>query len=94
MPVNDIQQFAGKKFAVILVDHSEKKAGDWYVVGGVAKIKNGRLFVDRGTDADFPIPDDTYDRIQAVSPKIAAVVGDAEFVTTLTIGPLPDEKTA
>jgi hypothetical protein len=90
----DIQQIAGKKFAVILVDYCEKKEGDWYVVAGVAKVKEGRLFVDRGTDTDFPIPDDTYDRIQEVSSKIASVVGDAEFVTTLTIGPLPDEKTA
>ena len=90
----DIHSLPGKKFAVILVDYSEKKDGDWFVVGGHAKIKEGRLFVDRGTDIDFPIPEDTYDRIKAVTSDIASIVGDAEFVTTLTVGPLSDEKSA
>jgi hypothetical protein len=86
----DIQCLAGRRIAVILVDYSEKQSGDWYVVSGVAKVKDRRLFVDRGTDTDFPIPDDTHDRIKEVTPAIASVVGDAEFVITLSVGPKPD----
>lgn len=89
-----IDHLSGKKFAVILVDYSEKEEGDWFVVGGRAKIREGRLFVDRGTDTDFPIPDDTYDRIKAVTADIASVVGDAEFFTTLTVGAMPEENNA
>jgi hypothetical protein len=89
-----IEHLSGKKFAVILVDYSEKKDGDWFIVGGRAKIREGRLFVDRGTDIDFPIPDDTYDRIKEVTADIISVVGDAEFFTTLTVGPMPEEKNA
>lgn len=62
--MTDIAQFSGKEFAVILVDYCEKKEGDWILVRGVGKVKEGRLFVDRGTEADFPIPEDTYERIQ------------------------------
>ncbi|HRE79694.1 MAG TPA: hypothetical protein PLN52_01540 [Opitutaceae bacterium] len=86
-----IEHLPGKKFAIILVDYSEKKDGDWLVVSGRAKLKDGRLFVDRNTEIDFPIPEDTYDRIREVRPEIATVVGDAEFFTTLTIGAMPDE---
>lgn len=84
----DLEQYSGRKIAVILIDYSDDNAGEWYVVFGCAKIKEGRLFVDRETDTDFPIPEATYDRIRRVTPDISSIVGDAEFVVTLTVGPL------
>jgi hypothetical protein len=88
----DVYSFSGKKLAVILIDYSERNDGDWFVVGGYAKVKDGRLYVDRGTDTDFPFPEDTYDRIKAVTSELTPIIGDAEFVTTLTIGPVSDVK--
>lgn len=82
----DLEQYSGRKFAVILIDYSDNKAGEWYVVLGRAKINGGRLFVDRGTDTDFPIPLAAYDRVRRVTPDIASVVSDAEFAVTLTVG--------
>jgi len=90
----NLNALSGKPFAVILVDYTDDPDGEWYVVQGVAIIKEGLLFVDRGVDIDFPIPEDTYDRIKAVGPDIASIVGDAEFFVTLTVGPIPDESAA
>jgi hypothetical protein len=75
--MTDIAQFSGKEFAVILVDYCEKKEGDWILVRGVGKVKEGRLFVDRGTETDFPIPEDTYERIQIRVCLFCLALGDA-----------------
>ena len=87
-----LEELDGKPFAVILVDYTEGKEGAWHVFRGQAKLASGRLFVDRGTDTDFPIPDNTLDRIKQVTPQIASVVGDAEYFTMLTVGPLLGEN--
>ena len=85
-----IGHLSGRKIAVVIVDYSEKEDGDWYVISGRAKIIGDQLFIDQGMEADFPIPGDTYDRIKEVNADSASIVGDAEFVTTLTVGRKPD----
>jgi hypothetical protein len=87
--VPDLEQLAGKSFAIILIDYCENTDGDWSVIRGIGKIKDGRLFIDRSTDVDFPIPEDTYGRIKRPTPEIASVVGHAEYYIPLTVGPLP-----
>ena len=91
----DIHQLGGKKFAVILVDYSEDHDdSEGYVIGGRAKIADGRLFVERGSDRDFPVPEDTYERIKPVDPSVAPILFDAEYCVMLTIGPAPDRPSA
>jgi len=90
--VIDLSQLAEKRFAIILVDYSEGKDDSWSVVFGRAKVAGTRLSVDRGTGRNFPIPDDTHDRIKAVTPDVASILGDAEYFTMLTVGPLPGDK--
>jgi hypothetical protein len=88
----ELSLLAEKRFAIILVDYTEGRDDSWSVVFGRAKIVGRRLFVDRGTGTDFPIPDDTHDRIKAVSAEVASILGDAEYFTMLTIGPKPSDK--
>jgi hypothetical protein len=91
----DIHQLSGKRFAIILVDYSKSDdKPESYVVGGRAKIADGRLFVDRGTDHDFPVPEDTYERIKPVAPSVASILFDAEYQVTLTIGPASAKPSA
>lgn len=87
----DVQSLAGVKIALLIMDYSESEEGEGYVVDGHGKIRGGKLFLDRGTDTDFPIPEDTYDRIKPVTRVQAQVVGDAQFLLILTAGQKPDD---
>lgn len=87
----DVQSLDGAKIALLIMDYSESKDGEGYVIDGHGKIRDGKLFLDRGTDTDFPVPEDTYHRIKPVTPEQAQIVGDAEFLLILTAGPKPDD---
>lgn len=87
----DVQSLAGVRIAILIMDQSESAEGEGYLVEGHAKIREGKLFLDRGTDIDFPVPEHTYGRIKPVTPEQAEVVGDAQFLLILTAGPKPDD---
>jgi len=87
----DVQSLAGAKIALLIMDYSESEDGEGYVVNGHGKIRDGKLVLDRGTDTDFPVPEDTYHRIKPVTPQQAQIVGDAEFMLILTAGPKPND---
>ena len=51
------------KFAVIMVEDDGTENGDWVVLSGIAKWRDGQLTIDRGMDVpEFPIPDTALDR--------------------------------
>lgn len=87
----DVQTLAGVKIALLIMDYSESEDGEGFLVDGLGKIRDGKLFLDRGTDTDFPVPEDSYARIAPVTPEQAEVVGDAKFLLILTAGPKPDD---
>ena len=89
--MTDFTHVHDKKFAVILVEDDGTKDGKWTVVTGVAKWRDGHLFVHRAMDvSEFPIPDETLDRVKPVLPQVREILEDAEFCLTLTVGPLPE----
>jgi hypothetical protein len=86
----DLSHIHERKFAVILVEDDDTEDGKWTVVAGVAKWRDGHLFVHRGTDVpDFPIPDDTLHRVKPVHPEVRQILEGADFSITLSVGPLP-----
>ena len=88
----DFTYIHDKKFAVIFIQDDGTEDGKWTVLTGVAKWRDGQLFVDRGMDSpEFPIPGDTLDRVKPVLPEVRAVLGEADFCTILRVGPLPEE---
>ena len=40
---------------------------------------------------EFPIPDDTLDRVKPVLPEVREILEEAEFCTMLRVGPLPED---
>jgi hypothetical protein len=87
----DLTHIQDKKFAVILVEDDGTEDGKWTVVTGVARWRDGHLFVHRGMDVpEFPIPDETLDRVKPVLPEVREILEDAEFCVTLSVGPLPE----
>lgn len=81
-----------KKFAVILVEDDGTEDGAWTVLTGVAKWRDGHLFVHRGMDVpEFPIPDDTLDRVKPVQPTVRDILGEADYYTMLWVGPVPKD---
>ena len=75
-----------------MVDDDGSKDGDWVVMTGIAKWQNGHLSLYRGEDTpEFPIPDDTLDRIKPVASEVREILGDAEYSIMLSVGPIPDD---
>jgi hypothetical protein len=87
----DVQTLVGVRLAILIMDYSGGEDGDGYLVEGFGKITDGKLFLDRGTGTDFPIPDHTYGRIKPVTSEQTEVVGDAQFLLILNAGPKPDD---
>ena len=87
----DVSRLVGVKIALLIMDYSESEEGEGYLVDGFGKVRDGKLFLDRGTDTDFPVPEDTYSRIKPVTLEQAELVGDAQFLLILTAGPKPDD---
>ena len=88
----DFTHIHDKKFAVIFVEDDGTEDGKWTVLTGVAKWRDGHLSVHRGMDVpEFPIPDDTLDRVKPVLPEVREVLEQADFCTMLSVGPLPPD---
>jgi hypothetical protein len=88
--MTDFALIHDKKFAVIFVEDDGTEDGRWTILTGLAKWQDGHLFVHRGMDVpEFPIPDETLDRVKPVLPEVREVLGNADFCTMLRVGPLP-----
>jgi hypothetical protein len=88
----DLAHIHDKKFAVIFVEDDGTEEGACTVLTGVAKWREGHLFVHRGMDVpEFPIPDDTLDRVKQVQPEIRDVLEEADYWTMLLVGPIPED---
>jgi len=90
--MTDFTLIHGKKFAVIFVEHDGTEDGKWTVLTGVAKWRDGHLFVHRGMDVpEFPVPDNTLDRVKPVLPEVREMLEEADYCTMLSVGPLPED---
>lgn len=91
----DLAFIHNKRFSIIFVEDDGTEEGRWIVVTGIAKWREGHLFVQRSIDfPEFPIPDDTLDRVKPVAPSIREILDNADFCTMLTVGPLPPDINA
>ncbi len=89
--MHDLAYLHDKKLAVILVEDDGTEAGDWVVLAGVAKWRGGQLFVHGGMDVpEFPIPEETFDRIKPVAPEARDILEEADYSVMLTVGPIPE----
>jgi hypothetical protein len=87
----DFTQVHDKKFAVIFVEDDGTEDGKWTILPGIAKWRDGHLSVFRIMDVpEFPIPDDTLDRVKPVLPEAREVLEQADYCTMLFVGPLPE----
>jgi len=90
--MRDLSHIHDKKFSVIFVEEDGSEHGNWSLLTGIAKWQDPHLVVHRGMDfPEFPIPDGTLDRVKEVPPEIRECVGDADYYTMLTVGPLPPD---
>lgn len=88
----DFSRLHNKMLAVLLVEGYHTDDGRWTMLLGQAKWEDGHLYVHRGMDVpEFPIPDDTLDRIRRVPPEEKEFFAHADYCTLLTVAPLPPE---
>ena len=93
--MTDLATIHDKKFAVIFVEDDGTEHGKWTILTGVAKWRDEHLFVHRGLDVpEFPIPDDTLDRVKPVLPEVRGMFDEADYYTMLFVGPLPKDTDA
>jgi hypothetical protein len=91
----DLAYLHDRKFAVIMVEDDGTEDGDWVVLSGIAKWRDGQLTIDRGMDVpEFPIPDTALDRIKPVAPEVRHILYDADYSVTLSVGPIPPDEDA
>ena len=90
--MQDLSYLHDKKFAVIMVEDDGSEAGDWVVFSGVAKWRDGELFVHRGMDVpEFPVPESAFHRIKPVSAEVKHILQDADYSVTCLVGPIPPD---
>lgn len=90
--MRDLSHIHDKKMSVIFVEDDGTELGNWTLLTGIAKWRDPHLVVDRGMDfLEFPIPDATLGRVKEVPAEIREFVGDADYYTMLTVGPLPPD---
>ena len=88
----DLAYLHDRKFAVIMVEDDGTEDGDWVVLAGVAKWRDGALSVHRGMDTpEFPIPDTALDRIRPVAPEDKEILYHADYSVSLSVGPIPTD---
>lgn len=88
----DFTHIHDKKFAVIIVEDDGMEDGKWTIFVGIAKWRDGHLFVHRGMDLpEFSIPNNTLDRVKPVLPEVRETLEQADYCTMLRAGPLPDD---
>ncbi len=62
------------------------------VLTGIAKQREGHLFLDRGPDLpEFPIPDEALPRIQRIAPELRGLLGGPDYAILLN-GRLDSEQ--
>ena len=89
--MHNLDHLHGKKFVVILVEDDDTEDGEWIVLAGVAEWRGGQLLVHRGMDVpEFPIPEETLDRIKPVAPEVRDILEGADYSVMLTVGPIPE----
>jgi hypothetical protein len=88
----DLAYLDDQKFAAIMIDDDGVKEAEWVVLSGIAKWRDGQLFIHRGMDIpEFPIPETAWDRIKPVSPEVKHILFDSDYSVTLSVGPLPPD---
>jgi hypothetical protein len=89
--MQDLSHLHDKKFAIIMIEDDGSEEGDWVVISGFAKWRNGHLFLHREMDIpEFPVPDEALDRINLVSADVRDILEGAAYSITLSVGPIPD----
>lgn len=87
----DLAYVSEKKFAVLFCEECEGKDDEWHLLTGVAKWREGNLFVHRGMDLpEFWIPTHALNRVQPSKSEMLETFGGAEFFIVLKIGPIPE----
>jgi hypothetical protein len=89
--MRDLSYLHDEKFAVIMVEDNGSEDGDWVVLWGIAKWRDGHVFVHRGMDTpEFPVPDNALDRIKPVNADVRDILEGAEYFVSLSVGPIPN----
>ena len=90
--MHDLSYLHDKKFALIMVEDDGSEEGDWVVLSGTAKWRDGGLFVHRGMDVpEFPLPESAFHRIKPASADVRHILHDADYCITCLVGPIPPD---
>ena len=90
--MHDLSYLHNTRFAVIMVEDDGSEDGEWVMFSGIAKWRDGELFVHRGIEVpEFPIPESTFHRIKPVAAEVRNILGDADYSVTCLVGPIPPD---
>jgi hypothetical protein len=82
----------GKPFALLLCAETEDGENDWAVFPGIARVRDGTLFLERsGNDPDVEIRPEWHHLIRPVKPEVRQILLGADYSLSLSVGNLPDD---
>ena len=83
----DISELENRVLALIATGTNSRGEKETAVFTGTMRRVGGSLVFDRGSNGKaFGIPSDWYERIKAVKPKVKAILLEADYCITLTVG--------
>ena len=85
----DLTTLDGKLFTLLLICTTPEGEDDWAVFPGIARVEDGKLYLDRGAKPRFDIRPEWIGRIQSVDPALRKTLRDADYYLPLTVGSLP-----
>ena len=76
-----------KSLTLLLVSDDD---GTAVITGTVLSVSDGLIFEHGGTPSQFALPDDALERIRPVDASLREIIGEADFMLSLTVGQLDE----
>ena len=87
----DLSKYDGKTFALLLCGETEDGEDDRAVFPGVARLRDGALYLERPGDLpDVEILPDWYERIRPSNEKVKPILQGASYFVSLSVGKKPE----
>ncbi len=92
-PTADVTALDGKTLALLLCGETDEGEDDWAVFPGVARIRDGALYLERsGDQPDVEILPEWHARIRPTNESVRQILQGAEYFVALSVGSKSEDE--
>src|SRR5262245_11963935 len=86
-PMAELATLDGRTLALLLCGETKEGDDDWAVFPGVARVREGALYLERsGDQPDVTIQPDWYERIRPTNESVRPILQGADYFLALSVG--------